>query len=564
MTSERSEKIFLLVFLALMTIYAMRPIEAFDTFWQLQSGKYIWKTGNFIYTDIFSLAYDADRIEHCWLHDVLLYISYLVGGYNLLSLFKPLTILTCMGILLLWTRRQQVENSYSFVVLLLCLLASEPSWLIRPQLWTFIFATLYISLLLRGREVGWRAWGWLIPVMLFWANVHAGCVFGFVLIGLFWVGELIRVIQKKAAWRSLVNLAICGVLTFAVAFINPYGYRIPLTQLLGHLKQHQVMTGDAPLGMLGNMEWLPPTFSQVPFFFILMILWGGLILWRIRRLDPAEGIFFLAFLYMGISQIRHTTLVAVLAGFFLPGAMEVFFSNIEARWNNFKKYVPVGRYVALSVLLVLIFIEASRGTLGLGLKPFEYPEKAADFVLEKNLPPQLYNSYDWGGYLMWRFYPKHLVFVDGRSTNAKYFHQSSVIDATDIGWQEYLDENNINTIITRTCFYDTGEPVNLVFQLAQMDDWQLVFADDVALVFTRRINTPEGVDPLDKSLAYNSMYQEASRLYSEDTVRTKAHISMALAALKLGRQQEAREIFESHIQGTELLPYFNKYIGRIQ
>ena len=67
-------------------ILAMSPIEAFDTFWQLQSGKYIWRTGNFIYTDIFSLAFDAYRLEHCWLFDIILYISYITGGYALIGL----------------------------------------------------------------------------------------------------------------------------------------------------------------------------------------------------------------------------------------------------------------------------------------------------------------------------------------------------------------------------------------------------------------------------------------------------------------------------------------------
>jgi len=51
-------------------LLAMKPIEAFDTFWQLQSGKYIWETGNFLYSDTFSLAKDSFRLEHCWLHDL--------------------------------------------------------------------------------------------------------------------------------------------------------------------------------------------------------------------------------------------------------------------------------------------------------------------------------------------------------------------------------------------------------------------------------------------------------------------------------------------------------------
>lgn len=81
--SARHSKLNKFLWRSALFLLALRPIEAFDTFWQLQSGKYIWQTGAFIYTDIFSITKDVLRVEHCWLSD-------------------------------------------------LCLLPSEPSWLVRP------------------------------------------------------------------------------------------------------------------------------------------------------------------------------------------------------------------------------------------------------------------------------------------------------------------------------------------------------------------------------------------------------------------------------------------------
>ena len=310
------------LWLAALFVFSLRPIESFDTFWQLQSGKYIWQTGQFIYQDTFSLASDLFRLEHCWLHDIFLYITYVTGGYPLLSLLKPLIITLCAGLLLRWALRRGVESAYALPVLTLCLVASADSWLMRPQLWTFLFGLLYLHLLYLGREQGVRAWFWLVPLMLVWANLHAACIFGFALIAAFWVGEFWRAWRGTATWRSLGELTLCSLLTFAAAFVNPYGYRIPVGQLLGHLNQHKVATGDAPSGMLGNMEWLPPSFDQVPWFYVVMALWGVTILWRLwrRSMDVAEIAYFLGFSYMGFSQIRHTTLVALLAGYFLPAA----------------------------------------------------------------------------------------------------------------------------------------------------------------------------------------------------------------------------------------------------
>ncbi|TYO95046.1 hypothetical protein EDC39_1239 [Geothermobacter ehrlichii] len=52
---------------------AASQVRSFDIFWQLQSGRYILETRQFIHTDLFTLAADAPRFEHCWLHDVLFF-----------------------------------------------------------------------------------------------------------------------------------------------------------------------------------------------------------------------------------------------------------------------------------------------------------------------------------------------------------------------------------------------------------------------------------------------------------------------------------------------------------
>lgn len=545
-------------------VVSLRPIEAFDTFWQLQSGKFIWQNSQFIYKDTFSLASENFRMEHCWLHDLILYLFYATGGYQLLSLLKPLIIAFCGAILVLRGLKLNCDPLLVLPIILLCLIGSEPSWLVRPQLWTFLFSLLSLQVLFAGRENGWRSWLWLAPIMVVWANLHAGCVFGLVLIGLFGVGELCRTVLKKQTWLRVGELLGMGTLAFAAAFINPYGYRIPVGQLLGHLKQHKVMTGEASVILMGNMEWLPPSFDQAPLFYGIMALWGFLVLMRLKKIDPAEAVLYVAFFYMGVSQIRHTTLVAMLAGFFLPLAMQEVLGR--ARFLRPQLLRTVRGFVVLTLVVAALFVTAPLvdKSWGWGIKKTEYPIAATDFIAEHKLPGNLFNSYDWGGYLMWRLYPAYLVFVDGRSTSPKFFKQSSIIDSAGPGWQGLLTQNHINTIVTRTCFYDTGEPLSLVFQLAKAQDWELVFADEVALVFTRTAEDSRAFSALDKSLAYESMYQEAKRLLAEDPQRVKAYLAMALASWKMGRHQEAAQIFDNQIQKFRLVNEFNHLLGNIR
>ncbi|TYO96063.1 hypothetical protein EDC39_1159 [Geothermobacter ehrlichii] len=536
-------------------LLALRPLESFDTFWQLQSGKYIFQTGQFLYRDTFSLAADVFRLEHCWLHDLVLYLLHGLGGYALLVLFKAGMIAACGVLLLGQALRRQVPAEVTVPVLLLCLVASADSWLVRPQLWTFLFSVLYLGLLYAGRKLGWRAWIWLVPLMLLWANLHAACIFGFALLAAFGVGELWRCLRRETNWRQFGVFVSVALAVFGISFVNPYSWRIPLGQLAAHLDQTRVLTGEAASTLFGNMEWLPPTFAQVPLFYLVMVLWALLILLRLprRQCDVAELVFFLGFAYMGFSQIRHTTLVALLAGFFLPPALW----QVVRTWFADRLESPAIRRTLLVLSLVLLVglpaMAALKGRLGLGLKAGNYPVAAADFLLEKKLPGNIYNAYDWGGYLMWRLFPDYLVFVDGRSDSREFFDSSTRIENGLPGWRRDLDRYGVNTIITRTCFYDSGGPQNLISNLVRQPGWTLVYRDEVAVIFVRDVPASEKVRRrfgLPSREAYRTMLAEARRLQQEGYPRPRAWLAIGRASYALGDKATALVAYRRYLQAA--------------
>ncbi|MDT8318433.1 MAG: tetratricopeptide repeat protein [bacterium] len=531
-------------------LLALKPIEAFDTLWQLQSGKYIWETGNFLYKDTFSLAKDSFRLEHCWLHDLILYMLYSIGGFNLLSILKPTLIALSAIILYLWNIRRGGEPPFVLLLIIVCVIGSEQSWLVRPQLWTVIFAMLQICILHEGREKGLKAWILLVPLMLLWANLHAGCVFGIVLTGLFVVAELIRAYQKKISLIAIKPLLLAGLLSFLAAFINPYGYRIPLSTLMERLTQHDTLTGDAPLAWMGNMEVLPPTFDQVPLFYIIMALWAVLIILRWRKLDPAEGVFFLAFTYMGFSQIRHTTLVAVLAGLYVPIAFQDIVKPYVLKMKRELAVTKALYFTSFSFLLVYIGLSAAWGQMGVGLKKDFYPEKAASFILENRLPETMYNSFDWGGYLMWRLYPEYLVFTDGRGGSIERLEMSMRLDNGMYNLDEIMDKYNINTVITNTCFYHTGGPMGSIDQLVNNNNWALIYKDEVAVIFIRKKEEFRHIwdrYQVPSVLAYETMIAEANRLKKERFSPPKVLYALGKANMSLGRYKESLKNYQEYL-----------------
>jgi tetratricopeptide (TPR) repeat protein len=252
---------------------------------------------------------------------------------------------------------------------------------------------------------------------------------------------------------------------------------------------------------------------------------------------------------MGFSQIRHTTLVSLLAGFFLPLA----FCELLGRFPRlYARAAGLGRrgwIPGLVLLGVLLLGAAAQGNLGVGLKASVYPVAATDFLKEHKLPGNLYNAYDWGGYLMWRLFPDTLVFVDGRSDSIEHFVASSRIENAWEGWSEALDAYRVNTIITRTCYYDTGEPLSLIDALVRHPGWSLVYRDEVAVIYVRR---GEGLSPqkvLAPVLAYETMLAEAQRLYDEDPrYRSQALLAMGRASFHLQRFSQALDYYRNFLE----------------
>jgi hypothetical protein len=532
------------LWLAALFILALRPVADFDTFWQLQSGKYIWQTGSFLYADTFSLAKDAYRLEHCWLSDVFFFATYSLGGFVLLGLLKTFVITLCGALLLRESQAKNIPTCLAIPVLTICLLASSPAWVERPQLWTFCLSLVYLKLLYDGRSRGIASWIWLVPLMIVWANLHAGSIFGLVLIALFWCGEAIRALRKETAWKPVMVLCGVGIAAFIGIFLNPYGSRIPL-QLLAHFNLTHI---NAAQGYI--TEWLPTTTTKAPLFYVVFSLWALLILARFRRIDPTELIFFVAFSYMGWNQVRHAVFVPLLAGFFMPSAL---CDALSERFQRPFRKLACDRVskcaVAISMLAVVAY-NGLNGELGIGLKKAQFPEAAATFLLANHLPGNLYNFYDHGGYLMWRLYPQYLVFVDGRNTDTELLETSNRIDGGITGWQADLSRHGVNTIITRTCYDDDGGPIKLVSNLVNDPGWALVYADNVAVIFLRRdqrfrelLNRLE----IPPGNAYRTMFLEAKRLYKEDSSRSMAIISLARSSLLLGDRDEALKYYRAFL-----------------
>jgi hypothetical protein len=109
----------------------------------------------------------------------------------------------------------------------------------------------------------------------------------------------------------------------------------------------------------------------------------------------------------------------------------------------------------------------------------DFPVKAADFVLQRRLAGPLFNSFNWGGYLIWKL-PGLPVSMDGRTNVYGGARTERYIDTWTCkpGWKDDPDLAAANLVIG-----STKSPLS--YALRDDSRFRLVYRDSTAVVFAR-------------------------------------------------------------------------------
>lgn len=348
-----------------------------DFGWHLQTGNYIRHHGTPTH-DIFS--YPGNRfhwIDHEWGNDVLTYFFYGIGGYFLLSIIFGL----------LWTLVFVINGAKTgFITLLLAATAILPYAGIRPIAWTALFLVVLLKLI-KKRPKNYQLWTLLL--LLVWANLHGGFIVGLAVIAYFGLKE------RKKLW---VYLLLAGVF---VTFINPYGPRL-------YEEVYRTLADKSLHGQIG--EWHIFSVSSLASLLYISLWSAGFWIYRRRLLKNWLGLGPLLLL-AGFSASRN-----------IPLFVAVTYKELNDYYIEFTKEIPrtyvKSRRLVLGGIAAIVLVTTGY----FGLKPafypwhtreFYYPEKAVAYLSQHPCPGALFNSYNYGGYLIWKL-PSQPVYIDGR------------------------------------------------------------------------------------------------------------------------------------------------------
>jgi hypothetical protein len=110
------------------------------------------------------------------------------------------------------------------------------------------------------------------------------------------------------------------------------------------------------------------------------------------------------------------------------------------------------------------------------------PVAATDFLEKESDTQPVFSTDSWGGYLIYRLYPRRLVVLDDRHDLYGPARVRRVLGLMQgqPGWQDVLDQLQVQTVVLPA---DSTLP-NLL--RLEPRDWSLKYEDHVAVVFERR------------------------------------------------------------------------------
>lgn len=334
---------------------------------------------------------------------------------------------------------------------------------VRPQIFTFLLFAC--TLIIIDQAERWRfRWLWLMPlIVIFWVNLHGGFLAGCGVLG---VWMLARFVTSPRQWQQVVPPVVVSAIA---TLVNPYGWNL-LRFLL------ETATGDRP----EIADWQPlPLRSEFGIIYLSVVTFAvaGLVFSRLPRRPIPIGLFILVSL-MPLLAIRHLPLMGI--------AFVVFIGeHVVDAWQRLigerQREVPVpGWLVPIPFVVAALILLVGIGRYDWRIAPaLPVPEQAVQLLRQSNFRGHLLVDFDWGQYVIWHLGPQVQVGMDGRRETVYPPEVYDLYVQFHYGiddWDAILERATADAVLV-----GKGSPPSNLLQLKE--GWQLVFTDDISMLF---------------------------------------------------------------------------------
>lgn len=490
-----------LIFVALLCVLLFTPLAVkllgdAGIGWHIRTGQLILSTHQIPHSDPFSSAMAGKPwFAWEWLYDVKVGWLDSAMGLNGVVWWNAAVIAATFGLAAYLLFKRGVGVVGAVLLVLLAISASMIHFLARPHVFSWLFTLAWFAILDWVERESFadlrHGWLWLLPVSaVFWVNFHGGFLVGFVLLGIFWLAavwdhfrtdkdRIEEALARLAAGKRAWTLFWVGVVSAGASLINPYGWKLH-THIIHYLSDRFLMNHI--------QEFQSPDFHGLAqrCFLVLLLIAIAAVALRAREVRLSELLVVLFAVYTALYSSRNIPvssllLVMIVAPLICPAKGKGLFGRVGELQSGLR-----GHLWPIAALVMTFAIAANHGYAGstkvmdAHFDPQRMPVEAVNYFSSHNLSGPILAPDTWGGYLIYRLYPKQRVVADDRHDfyGEAFFRSYLKMVRVESGWQDFLREHEFSCIM----FPRDSALTNV---LLESQEWKPVYQDDVAGIFVR-------------------------------------------------------------------------------
>lgn len=475
---------------------------------------------------------NVEWVDHEWLMDAGLFIAYEHIGYIGINVFFALLIIAVLLLLHYFTEKYYLTKwrAYGyfpkggeiiFVMILLGFFVMAPHLGVRIQEIALLNLLLLLIIIKKFEEGKNKTLVFLPFLFFFWACAHGSFPIGLVLLFIWLIIKTAELILKKfkfsrffyindtVAPKKIALLSFFLAISSAATLLTPYGPKL-----------YGFLAGYKDTFYLTHInEWLP--FYYYPFSFSQLIFAALVAVYILltvisvfkkqntenNKINLWHLTLACLFLAMALKSRRHFPLLFIIT---FPFMVEFFTVYLRFRSNAplDKKIIRafhISAVAGMAALCIAFFF-----TINFIKNPFSsfcgsYPCAAVTFLKNSKYNNYaIFNSYDWGGYLIW-VWPEKQLFIDGRLPQYEFAGHTILEE-----YGEFLKKEKVASKLKQygiqTVLMTKEKPLQikwydkLFFHLSPKDansnksglisylkdNWLLVYEDDTSYLFANK------------------------------------------------------------------------------
>jgi hypothetical protein len=354
------------------------------------------------------------RPPYEWLSQILFALSHRLLNLDGVILLASIFIAVTFTLTFQFANRRSKSLIIAMIVTFLAVGASSLHWLPRPHIITFLLLAIWIEKLEQLRK-GEPVRLFVFPLlMLLWANLHGGFVFGILAWVAYFAGWRWDRWQKRAEIEAGKNLFIAGIASLSATIITPDLWR----------NWEAVLNNRSAFILSRTVETMPPVLTDTAILpFTLLLLLTSFSIIRLKNLS-ASHIFLLTGLGLAaLLMSRNIPLFAIASAPILTELIKDSLAHFKT-WTHIKeRFSNFGTTTNFVIPIVLILLTAGyfashyikTGTSIYQFNPQVFPVHAMDWLENNPQQGRMFNEVNWGGYILHRTWSRQLVFLDSQS-----------------------------------------------------------------------------------------------------------------------------------------------------